>query len=305
MLILLRIALFLLVTGAHANAAVQCGAAGVGVQVLGSGGPEINDRRASSSYLVWVNGRALLLLDTGGGSAYNFERSGAEFGDLKAILYSHFHVDHSADLPVYIKGSFFNRPRTDLPVYGPDANALMPDTDQFVQALFNGQHGAFKYLSDFLAADSGANYRMVPHTLDTGRHEVQSGYQDDAVRTSAIPVHHGSIPALAWKVEVAGRSLVFSGDMNGDYHSLPQLAKGADILVAHNAIPEGMEGVARELHMPPSVIGMSAAKAGVKQLVLSHRMLRTLGREQETEAVIRKYYSGPIMFADDMDCIEL
>ena len=33
--------------------AQSCGAHGVAVQVLGSGGPELEDKRASSSYLIW------------------------------------------------------------------------------------------------------------------------------------------------------------------------------------------------------------------------------------------------------------
>jgi ribonuclease BN (tRNA processing enzyme) len=45
-----------------------------------------------------------------------------------------------------------------------------------------------------------------------------------------------------------------------------------------------------------------AGDAHVKQLVLSHRMLRTLGKEKETEAEIRRRYSGPMAFADDLDC---
>jgi ribonuclease BN (tRNA processing enzyme) len=54
--------------------------------------------------------------------------------------------------------------------------------------------------------------------------------------------------------------------------------------------------------MPPSVIGQIAAGAQVKRLVLSHRMLRTLGKEDQTRIEIRKSYSGPLQFADDLDC---
>ena len=285
--------------------AATCGSSGIWLQVLGSGGPEINDHRASSSYLVWVDGHARLLVDAGSGSAYNFERSGADFGDVRAILFTHFHVDHSADLPVYVKGSYFTGRSTDLPIYGPDANRLMPDTEGFVQALFGERAGAFKYLSDFLSDAGGGGYRIVPHVLGTSRHVEQPGYHDDRLSTATVPVHHGPIPALAWKIVVDGKRLVFSGDMNGRFDTLPGLAKGADLLVAHNAIPEGMGGVGRELHMPPSIIGAIAARAGVKKLVLSHRMRRTLGREAETTRYIREHYRGPLSFADDMDCIGL
>lgn len=37
------------------------------------------------------------------------------------------------------------------------------------------------------------------------------------------------------------------------------------------------------------------------QLILSHRMNRTLSREKETQRLIRKYYQGPVLFADDLD----
>jgi ribonuclease BN (tRNA processing enzyme) len=57
--------------------------------------------------------------------------------------------------------------------------------------------------------------------------------------------------------------------------------------------------------MPPSVIGRIAAEATVKQLVLSHRMQRTLGRETETQAIIARHYAGPSVFADDLDCFAL
>lgn len=54
--------------------------------------------------------------------------------------------------------------------------------------------------------------------------------------------------------------------------------------------------------MPPSVIARIAKVAHVRQIVLSHRMVRTLGRESETRSVIASVYSGPVTFADDLDC---
>jgi len=51
--------------------------------------------------------------------------------------------------------------------------------------------------------------------------------------------------------------------------------------------------------MPPSVIGQIAGDAHVKHLVLSHRMLRTLGKEDQTRSEIKKRYSGLVEFAND------
>ena len=103
-------------------------------------------------------------------------------------------------------------------------------------------------------------------------------------------------------VEVGGAAIVFSGDTNGEGEGLVRLASNADLFIAHNAVPEGATGIERRLHMPPSVIGQIAQAANVKRLVLSHRMLRTLGKEDQTQSEIKKRYSGPVAFANDLDC---
>src|SRR6516165_7011212 len=78
---------------ARSTAAQSCGAHGVAIQVLGSGGPELQDKRASSSYLVWQDGRPRVLVDAGGGSALRFGESGAQMSQIDVILFTHYHVD--------------------------------------------------------------------------------------------------------------------------------------------------------------------------------------------------------------------
>jgi len=281
-------------------AAQSCGQHGVAVQVLGSGGPELQDKRASSSYLVWENGQALVLVDAGGGSALRFGESGATMSQLDVILFSHFHVDHSADFSALIKSSWFEDRKRPLPIYGPPGNSFMPSTTEFVTDLF-GDHGAYGYLSELLVPDEQGSYKMQPHNVAAGPEPVIA-FHNETLTASAVRVIHGGVPALAWRVDIGGKSIVFSGDTNGEGEGLVRLARNADLFVAHNAVPEGATGVERQLHMPPSVIGQIAADAKVKRLVLSHRMLRTLGKEDQTLAEIRKRYSGPVTFADDLDC---
>jgi ribonuclease BN (tRNA processing enzyme) len=110
---------------------------------------------------------------------------------------------------------------------------------------------------------------------------------------------------LAYRVDLGGVHIAFSGDTNGNNGNLERLADAADVLVAHNAVPEGAQGVERALHMPPSVIGLIARDARVKRLILSHRMLRTLGREEETTSAIRESFSGSVAFANDLDCFPI
>jgi ribonuclease BN (tRNA processing enzyme) len=283
--------------------AQSCGAQGVAVQVLGSGGPELQDKRAMSSYLVWENGQARALVDAGGGSALRFGESGATMSQLDVILFSHFHVDHSGDFAPLIKSSWFEDRKRPLPIYGPPGNSFMPSTTEFVSDLF-GDKGAYRYLSELYVPGEQGSYKMQPHDVIAGETPVNVYHSGD-LAASAVRVIHGPVPALAWRVEIGGKSIVFSGDTNGDGEGLPRLAKDADVFVAHNAVPEGATGVERRLHMPPSVIGQIAAEAHVKSLVLSHRMLRTLGKEEQTLAEIRKKYSGPVTFANDLDCFNV
>jgi ribonuclease BN (tRNA processing enzyme) len=282
-------------------AAQSCGSQGIAVQVLGSGGPEFQDKRASSSYLVWEDGQAKALIDAGGGSALRFGESGAQMSQLDVIFFSHFHVDHSGDFSALIKSSWFEDRKTPLPIYGPVGNDFMPSTMEFVSDLFGDKHGAYRYLSELLIPGEEGSYLMQPHDVPASSTPVNIFHNGD-LAASAVSVIHGGVPALAWRIEARGKVLVFSGDTNGEGAGLVQLATNADLFIAHNAVPEGVTGVERRLHMPPSVIGQIAADAHVKKLVLSHRMLRTLGKESQTESEIRKRYSGPLQFANDLDC---
>jgi len=283
--------------------AQSCPAKGVWVQVLGSGGPELQDKRASSSYLIWDNGTPRVLVDAGGGSALRFGESGAQMSQLEAILFTHFHVDHTGDFPALIKSSWFEDRHSPLPIYGPPGNNLMPSTTEFVSDLF-GDRGAWRYLSELLVPNEKGSYKLQPHNVVVASNPLPV-FQSRDVSISAVRVVHGPFPAIAWRVEVGGKSVVFTGDTNGDGEGIVRLAKDADLLIAHNAVPEGATGVERNLHMPPSVVGSIAARAQVKHLVLSHRMLRTLGKEEQTRAEIVKRYSGPMDFANDLDCFEL
>lgn len=290
-----------------------CEPQGVQLQVLGSGGPDLAERRASTSYLVWIQGKPRVLVDIGGGAALRFSEAGATVADLDVVLLTHLHADHTADLPALVKSSFFETRDRPLPVYGPAGNRVMPSTVAFVRALFDSTRGAYRYLGSYLNPMARDTYKLQPQDiaekprpLGMPRRTEEAAlavFSNERLRVRATPVAHGPIPALAWRIDVTGKNIVFSGDMNGEGGNLEQLAKGADLLVAHYAVAEDAPGAERNLHMPPSAIGRIAQQAGVKQLVLAHRMRRTLGREDEALEAIRKHYAGPVTFANDLDCL--
>jgi len=282
-----------------------CPSTGAWLQVLGSGGPEVQDQRASSSYLIWIDGKAKVLIDAGGGSALRFGESGATMSDIDVVLFSHLHIDHSADFPALIKSSFFESRQRDLLVYGPTGNQFLPSTEDFVQRLFSKQ-GVWPYLNDFLPGESSFGYDIKAQNVTVDSNEAQAIFNNKIFSISAIKVLHGPLPALAWRVDVSNHgSVTFSGDMSGQADTLPILAKNSSILVAHHAIAESTQGVGRFLHMPPSIIAVQAKKAAVKKLVLSHRMLRSLGQEKQSLEIINEVFKRKISFANDLSCYKI
>ena len=101
-------------------------------------------KRASSSYLVWEDGRPRVLVDAGGGSALRFGESGARMSQLDVILFTHFHVDHGGDFAALIESATFEDRSRPLPIYGPAGNQFMPATTEFVADLFGDKGGTYR-----------------------------------------------------------------------------------------------------------------------------------------------------------------
>lgn len=278
-----------------------CGDEGVWIQILGAGGPELNDRQGGASYLVWQDNAARLLVDTAPGSSVQFDKSGAKFADLDAIALTHLHADHTADLPAFIKGSYFAERNRPLKVLGPTAGGPFPATSTFVDRLI-GPQGAYPYLADFLTHKSSGGYKLTAVDVPANGNRRWARFGSNNLKLTAIPVNHGPVPAVAWRAEIGGHSIVFTGDFNNQKNQVAKFAKDADALVIHHAIPETARGVARELHVTPSQIGRIAAQANPRMVILGHRMQRTRGFESLSRGQIEENYTGPLIFANDMEC---
>lgn len=264
----------------------------ISVQVLGSGGPETS-KRASAAYLVKKDGKALVVIDFGAGALLRFSEAKAKIEDLELVLFTHLHIDHVVEFPALMKAGYFSKRKTLLPIIGPAGNTYFPGLEEYIDLLF-GEKGAYRYMSDILTMQSDS-FSIHPIEIKNGQNHDFNG-----IHLSAVPVNHGVVPAFAYRIEIEGIKIVFSGDTSARSDALSKLAEEADLFIAHHAIPEkGFQG-ARELHMTPSRIANIAHKAKVKKLVLSHRMKRTFGLEAQHESIIRKYYRGPLVWAEDL-----
>jgi ribonuclease BN (tRNA processing enzyme) len=280
-------------------------AEGVALQVLGSGGPISDDARASTAYIVWIDGKSRVLIDAGGGSFLRFGEAGASFSDLEFIGLSHFHADHSADFVALLKsGNFAGRQRS-LTVAGPSGSNRFPGLDEFLQANLNAADGAFRYLAGYLDGSGNLPRLDAIEISEDAKAGADLLADQDSISVYAQHVPHGIVPALGIRVEVQDKSIVFSSDQNGSNPEFGKFAQDASLLVMHMPIPENAGDAAKQLHAVPSRIAEIAAAAHADRLLLSHFMARSLSSFDENVQIIREGYNGDLFTAEDLGCFAL
>jgi len=290
--------------------AQSCSADPVAVQILGSGGPRLNPFRSSSSYLLWLNGQARILVDMGGGAHHRFGQSQAKLEDLWMVGISHLHPDHVSDLPAFLWLSHELR-KEPLIIFGPSGNDAAPDFSTFLSRLFDEKTGAFPVLGSTLGASRRASAggvrldigRVVPGgvrldvgVVDAAKADPSTVFHREGTTVTALGIPHGNMPTLAYRVQTGNVSVVFSSDQNGTDPKFVPFAKGANVLIMHLAIAPGEEN---PLHATPAVVGRIAQEAGVGQLIVSHIGLFNL---DAAIADLRKFYTGPLIVGADMQC---
>jgi ribonuclease BN (tRNA processing enzyme) len=272
--------------------------------VLGSGGPGAAGR-AASSYLIFVDGDARILVDAGPGSFARLGEAKASLADTDIVLLTHLHIDHAGEIPGLFKaravsGSgpiVFN-------VWGPTGSpgkgedAYFPSTREFFQLLF-GPKGAFAYLNDF-AAPITLHAHDFPASLENAapRQILKQG----GVMITAIAGHHGDAPSVIYRIEHAGRSVTFSGDIDAQgLPALRSLATATDLLVFNTVVldPPGSPAILYTLHTPPHAIGELAKEVGARALLLSHISPAVEESQRAVLDSIAKNYAGSVTFATD------
>ncbi len=273
---------------------------GVTLQILGSGGPVADGSRASSGYLIWLDGESRVLIDAGGGTFLRFGEAGADFAALDFVGLSHLHTDHSADFPALLKSGNFSGRERPLPIAGPDGDGDFPGLKSYLRSMLDREDGAYAYLSSYLDGRNGSPM-LTPREVAAGEPTIV--YTSETLRIDALHVPHGIVPAVAFRIRAGDESFVFGSDQNGGDPAFVDFAKGASVLVMHMVVPEDVEGVGRRLHAPPSVIGELAAKIGPGTLVLSHFMARSLRDLEQNVALVKESFKGDVVLAEDLACV--
>jgi ribonuclease BN (tRNA processing enzyme) len=309
----LVIAAGVLAFAVEASAQSTCSSEPLAVQVLGSGGPDAGDTRASTGYLVWRAGRAVVMVDVGGGTFLRFGEAGARLQDLSLLAISHLHPDHVSDLPALLWLSELARQQP-LKIAGPSSGGAFPSFDAFLRRLFDGSSGAFPILAGTLGG-AGRGVLLAPVVVDASAAMAQQVLSDTGLEITAIGVPHGKVPSIAYRIQVGDRSIVFGSDQNGSDSKFSSFAAGADVLVMHLGLTEQARPPISQVHARPATVGQIARAAQAKRLVLSH-FIKAPSTAQSPEwfslfdldqavAEVRKHFAGPIDRAVDLQCIPI
>jgi ribonuclease BN (tRNA processing enzyme) len=181
-----------------------------------------------------------------------------------------------------------------------------------LSCFFDEKTGAFPVLGSALGGNYGGGgvrpdigrvvaggVRLDVGVIDAAKAEPLLVFQRDGTTVTAQRIPHGNMPTLAYRVQTANGSVVFSSDQNGTDPKFVEFAKGANVLIMHLAVAPG---ATVPLHATPAVVGRIAQEAAPGQLVVSHLGLFNI---DEAIADLRKTYSGPLIVAADMQCIRV
>lgn len=301
----------MILAGSPAGAAAQarCDAAPLMLQVLGSGGPFASGNRASSGYLVWRDGKPIVMVDAGGGTYLRFAEAGARLADLSLLAISHVHPDHVADLTALLWQSDRLR-KQPLKLSGPSGAGLFPPMDVFVRRLFDST-GAFPVLGGTVG-QRGGGVRLEVSTVDVTATAPTQVLLDQDLDVTALGVPHGDVPSLAYRVRVGNRTMVLGSDQAGTNPRFIGFAAGADVLVLHLSVTAAASDPLALRHARPAVVGSVAASIRPGRLVLSHVIdapapveteQYSLANLEQAVAEVRANYKGAIEVASDLQCI--
>ncbi|MBL1227565.1 MBL fold metallo-hydrolase [Enterococcus sp. BWR-S5] len=209
------------------------------ITVLGCLGAYPYKGQGTSSYLLEADGFRLLL-DAGSTTLINLEEH-IDPLELDAVILSHYHHDHIADLGVlqYYRQLYpVQTPIPILPIYGHTEDA----------AHFSGLtlEGVSKGIPYFEAEE----LKLGPFLV-----------------TFMKTIHPVPCYAMRFVEERTGKVFVFTGD-SGYLDTFIDFAENADVFLADTYLFEGNEK--HHAHFTSKESGEIAKAAGVKKLILTH-----------------------------------
>ncbi|MFK7913855.1 MAG: MBL fold metallo-hydrolase [Pseudomonadales bacterium] len=253
---------------------------GLRVVVCGSASPLGNAMDRAQACIAVVTPEHFFLFDVGARSPLRINQAQLPLGRLTGVFFTHYHSDHIAGLPDVNLASWVRGRPGPLKVYGAAG----------IDSVVQGFNTAYQLDRSYRTAHHGAAM-LPPDRGAMQAHTIAPNtvvWQDDSLSITAFKVAHPPIePAVGYRVDYKGRSVVISGDTNAA-DSLFTAAKDADLLF-HDALSRTLldpmidvattAGAKRgakimtdviDYHADSTTLSAPAAAAGIRQLVFYH-----------------------------------
>ena len=211
------------------------------LSVLGKYGPFPAPGGACSGYLLEA-GDVSLVLDLGSGTLSRL-RELKPLLNIDAVLLSHLHSDHAADMLVlrYALQQLSARGRhVPLPL-----SVVAPDAPEV----------------EYRQLTSSGVYDMLPI-----QDKMRIHFQDVSVSFHRM-IH--PVPTYAMVFEHEGKKFVYTGD-TGYHDDLPELCMNADLLLADTCFLQNEGGGSTSAHLTTREVAALAKKSHVRQLLCTH-----------------------------------
>ena len=248
--------------------------------VCGSASPLGATDRAQTCIMVRA-GDEIYIVDIGDGANRNLGRWRIPMNKVQAVLLTHLHSDHISDLADLHLATWIPNRKSQLKVYGPQGVEFV--TRGFEEAYQSDYFFRNEHHGDEVAPLHSVGFE--PITIDSNEPVI---IEKDGLKVTVFEVPHDPVkPALAFRFDYKGRSIVISGDTIYS-ENLISYSKDADVLF-HEALSMNIVSMmedftkrsgndllskilfdVQDYHTDPVDAAKAANEAGVKHLIFYH-----------------------------------
>jgi ribonuclease BN (tRNA processing enzyme) len=201
--------------------------------------------------------RTSFLIDCGASSLIGMNRDGIDRNAIDTILATHFHADHFGGVPFFMLDAQFNTKRTrPLTIAGPPG--LRDWYGRWMETAFTG------------SSRTTPKFELTLVELDSAE---RRSIGDITVRPARVRHAPAEGPFFAYRIEVDGKVIAFSGDTEW-VENLVEIGREADLMISEcysfeKKVPFHLDYVTLKANLP---------RIKPKRLILTHLNADTLAR---------------------------
>jgi len=231
------------------------------------------------------------VIDCGGGTVQRLALARAAnqptlaWHNLKTLILTHLHPDHTAGLADFIISTWVNGRKEPLVIYGPKGTKKM--TDLLVEAYELG-------IAEHRDTESPTNWPLHYEVIEFSAGEV---IKTDDVKVTAFEVVHGGLETYGLKFETAEKIIVFSSD-TCPHPDVIKYSTDCDVLVHEVYSENGLINNPRP-NMPLNYFRRMHTST-IDQLHLSNSI-----SDEEMLQEITDLYEGEVIFGRDLDVFQV